>query len=184
MSPSSYLRFNKIIRRLIFLFLIFNLLIPSSYFYIGYDLKQDVKVKNVDSNSLDRGIHSIESFIFGFSSKKFGNNDKLNYGIEFIPDLNNYIEKMRFWSFFIKRDFFLNSSLNGFINFGVSDVKISDILINGTKEDRYLTRKPIYGFGFIIKEKIQLSYTISKLNDDNFLKSTISRINLSYLFSK
>ena len=175
MYPSNYLRLNKIIKEFFLLFLIFNLLIPSSYFYIGYDLKQDIKEKNIDSYSLDRGIHSIDSFIFGYNSKKFGNNNKLNYGIEFIPNLNNHIAKMRFWSFFIKKDFFLNSSLNGFINFGVSDIKISD---------SYLTRKPIYGFGIIVKEKIQLSYTISKLKDDKFLKSTISRINLSYLFSK
>ena len=100
MYPSNYLIFNKSIKNILFILFVFNFLISSSNFYIGYDLKQDVKIKNFDSYSLNRGIHGIDSFIFGYSSNKFGKNNKLNYGIEFIPKIKDGNNKYRFWNFF------------------------------------------------------------------------------------
>ena len=185
MYPLKYLKLNRIVLIAFFITLFFNIVIAKSAFYIGYDIKQDLKKDNESYQPINIGGHKLNNFIFGYESNKFGKNKKINYCIEFSPKIKYDISEFRLWSYFIKKSFILNINSDFFIKFGLSDIKID---FNTYNTSLYFDRQLVYGFGIIFKKRIQLSYLQFNLKKKilfgEFLNLTLTRLSLSYFFGK
>ena len=185
MSLLKYLRLNKIKLIISILLVSFSLASAKPAFYIGYNIKEDIQLGNSKFEPLDRGFHKLYDFNFGYISKTYGKNKKMNYCIEFNPKIKYNDLELRLWSYLLKKSFTLNPKSDFFIKFGLSDVKMH---INSLNTTIYFDRQYEYGFGIIFNQKIQFSYIVSKMKKKILpLKNyelTLARINLSYLFSK